>query len=110
MADDADDYYGLLGVPKNASTNEIRQAFRRRALEQHPDRGGDPELFQSINKAYDVLSDPERRKYYDRTGRLERTVEEDFLDGFGRQAEATRRPAPNIKATRAFLTASCFVL
>ena len=38
------------------------------------------------------MSDPERRKYYDRTGRLERTVEEDFLDGFGRQAEATLRP------------------
>ncbi|KAH8075926.1 hypothetical protein JL720_10383 [Aureococcus anophagefferens] len=37
-------------------------------------RGGDPELFQTINKAYDVLSDPERRKYYDRTGRLERTA------------------------------------
>ena len=36
-------------------------------------RGGDPEQFQEINKAYDVLSDPERRKYYDRTGRLERT-------------------------------------
>lgn len=91
MADTAD-YYGLLGVPKNASTNEVRQAFRRKALEQHPDRGGDPELFQTINKAYDVLSDPERRKYYDRTGRLERTVEEDFLDGFGRQAGATLQP------------------
>ncbi|KAH8073438.1 hypothetical protein JL721_2731 [Aureococcus anophagefferens] len=120
MAEGTDnDYYALLGVPKNASTNEIRQAFRRKALEQHPDRraprapgaaspsafraaslaasadrafrGGDPELFQTINKAYDVLSDPERRKYYDRTGRLERTVEEDFSDG-RRQAGATLQP------------------
>lgn len=55
-------YYELLGVPKNASTNEIRQAFRHKALASHPDRGGDPEMFQVINKAYDVLSDPERRK------------------------------------------------
>ena len=44
-------YYDLLSVPKNATSNEIRQAFRRKALENHPDRGGDPELFQTINKA-----------------------------------------------------------
>ncbi|KAJ8602615.1 hypothetical protein CTAYLR_010195 [Chrysophaeum taylorii] len=82
-------YYELLEVPRNATTNEIRQAFRRKALEQHPDRGGDPDVFQTINKAYDVLSDPERRKYYDRTGRMERSVEEDFLEGFGRAAGST---------------------
>ena len=57
-------------------------------------RGGDPELFQTINKAYDVLSDPERRKYYDRTGRLERTVEEDFLDGFGAKPPSRDRAKP----------------
>ncbi|KAH8083970.1 hypothetical protein JL720_8216 [Aureococcus anophagefferens] len=69
-----------------------RDAHVRCSWQTYRHWGGDPELFQTINKAYDVLSDPERRKYYDRTGRLERTVEEDFLDGFGRQAGATLQP------------------
>ena len=65
----APEYYALLGVPKNATTGEVRKAFRAKALEQHPDRGGDAHAFRTLSKAYDVWGDADRRKYYDRTGR-----------------------------------------
>jgi molecular chaperone DnaJ len=67
------DYYELLGVPRNASGGEIKQAFRRLALQYHPDRNKDPgaeEKFKEINEAYQVLSDPEKRSSYDRYGRV----------------------------------------
>ena len=59
------DYYGILGVSRNATEEEIKQAFRRQAMKHHPDRGGDSALFQDINEAYSVLSDPNRRAAYD---------------------------------------------
>ncbi len=51
------DYYEVLGVSKTASPDEIKQAFRKLALQHHPDRGGDPEKFKEINEAYQILSD-----------------------------------------------------
>lgn len=60
------DYYSILGVPKNASQEDIKSAYRKLAKEHHPDRtGGDSELFKKINEAYDVLKDPARRQEYD---------------------------------------------
>ncbi|KAG8240275.1 hypothetical protein J437_LFUL012752 [Ladona fulva] len=66
------DYYTILGVPRNANTNQIKKAYRRLAKELHPDKNkDDPEAeqkFQDINAAYEALSDPEKRATYDRCG------------------------------------------
>jgi curved DNA-binding protein len=66
------DYYQTLGVPRTASTAEIKKAFRRLAREHHPDaKPGDKaaeQRFKAINEAHAVLSDPEKRKKYDTLG------------------------------------------
>lgn len=65
---DTDEYYSLLEVPKTASMEQIKQAYRRKALQTHPDKGGDSEVFKKINEAYETLSDPKKRDLYDRFG------------------------------------------
>ena len=62
------DYYEVLGVNKGASADEIKKAFRRSAVEHHPDRGGDETKFKEINEAYEVLKDNDKRKRYDQFG------------------------------------------
>ncbi len=62
------DFYALLGVPRNATPEQLRRAYREAALRLHPDRNtnpGDTELFLAVNEAYEVLIDPERRAAYD---------------------------------------------
>ena len=59
------DYYSVLGVGKDASSDDIKNAYRKLAREHHPDKGGDKERFQEIQKAYETLSDPQRRSEYD---------------------------------------------
>jgi molecular chaperone DnaJ len=63
------DYYNILGVPKGASDDEIKKAFRKLAHEHHPDKqGGNEQKFKEINEAYQVLSDKEKRAQYDQFG------------------------------------------
>lgn len=62
------DYYEVLGVSKTASADEIKKAFRRQAVQHHPDRGGDEAKFKEINEAYEILKDPSKRQRYDQFG------------------------------------------
>ncbi|MFL6381610.1 MAG: molecular chaperone DnaJ [Nitrososphaeraceae archaeon] len=90
------DYYDVLGIPKSASKDDIKNAYRKLALQYHPDRNkaaGSEEKFKEISEAYAVLSDDEKRKRYDTYGHVgseevfrgsEANFDEIFKDmGFG---------------------------
>jgi len=95
----AQDYYGILGLPRNASDAEIKKAFRKLAMQYHPDRNPGKEKwanekFKEINEAYGVLGDPQKRKQYDQFGTVgeigdvfsspfTRTTFEEMMKDFG---------------------------
>jgi len=95
----AKDYYGILGIPRNASDAEIKKAYRKLAMRYHPDRNPGREKwanekFKEINEAYGVLGDPQKRKQYDQFGTVggigdvfsspfTRTTFEDMMKDFG---------------------------
>ena len=58
-------YYDILGVSREATAQDIKTAYRKLAMEHHPDRGGDESHFQKISQAYDTLGDPNKRSRYD---------------------------------------------
>ena len=62
------DLYDSLGVDKNSSADEIKKAYRKKASENHPDKGGDNEKMTEITKAYSVLGNEKKRERYDATG------------------------------------------
>ena len=71
----AKDYYRILGVPENASDGEIKKAYRKLAMQYHPDRNSGNEKwanekFKEINEAYGILGDPQKRKQYDQFGTI----------------------------------------
>ena len=66
---DKRDYYEVLGVNKNASADELKKAYRKAAVQYHPDKeGGDEAKFKEVNEAYDVLKDSQKRQRYDQFG------------------------------------------
>lgn len=75
------DYYKVLGVDKNASQDEIKKAFRKLSLKNHPDKGGDAKKFKEINEAYQNIGDPDKRKQYDMKGQMPSGFP--FTGGFG---------------------------
>ncbi|TYI18983.1 hypothetical protein ES332_A07G132200v1 [Gossypium tomentosum] len=75
-------YYEILGVSKNASHDDLKKAYKKAAIKNHPDKGGDPEKFKELAQAYEVLSDPEKREIYDQYG------EDALKEGMGGGAAA----------------------
>src|SRR4051812_19106581 len=89
----ARDYYDVLGVSRDAGPDELQQAFRRLARQNHPDVNRDPgaeERFKEINEAYSVLSDPKQRKKYDRFGEDFRQIPDDWEERIGAGAGGVR--------------------
>lgn len=76
------DYYDVLGVSKNASSEEIKKAYRKLAHQHHPDKGGDEKKFKEVNEAYQVLGNPQKRSQYDQFGR---TFESGGFQGQGQE-------------------------
>jgi DnaJ homolog subfamily B member 4 len=61
-------YYDILGVPKTATDKEIKKAYRKLAIQHHPDKGGNEDTFKEISKAYQTLSNPDEKAIYDQYG------------------------------------------
>lgn len=89
----ADDPYAILGVPRNASDDDIRRAFRKLAKELHPDlnRSGTDERFKKVSSAYEIVGDPDKRRAFDR-GEIDARGEP-RRDGFRNYARGARAGA-----------------
>jgi DnaJ-class molecular chaperone len=106
------DYYSILGVPRNASEQEIRKAYKKQSMQHHPDRGGNEEQFKKVNEAYSTLKDPQKRAAYDNPqpqynfntsnmGGFEDIFAHAFGPGFARQ-QRPRNVDVNIKVALDF--------
>src|SRR3954469_5201239 len=90
MATQTKDYYGILGVKKTASADDIRKAFRKLARKYHPDVNPNDkkaeEKFKEISEANDILSDPKKRKVYDQLGFYSDNIDPAAAEAYGRGA------------------------
>src|SRR5712672_3770809 len=86
------DYYGILGVKKTATPEEIRKSFRKLARKYHPDvNPGDKkaeEKFKELSEANDVLSDPKKRKIYDQVGFYSDNIDPATAEAYAREGDA----------------------
>jgi curved DNA-binding protein len=98
-----EDFYQILGVPRDASQEDIQRAYRKLARTYHPDVNHDPgaeDRFKDVSEAYDVLSDPQTRRRYDAFGRDFRQVPEDADPETWRRARAGARAGAGAEAGR----------
>ena len=103
------DHYATLGVPRTATPDEIKRAFRRLASQHHPDKGGDTQKFQEIQAAYDTLGDAAKRAEYDNprpqfsgfSGGTQFNMNDIFSSMFGGQSPfgPQRRPQSHTRMT-----------
>jgi curved DNA-binding protein len=94
----ARDYYEVLGISRDATAEQIQQAFRTLARKHHPDVNKDPgaeDRFKEINEAYHVLSDPNTRKRYDRFGEDFRRIPDDYDERVGAGVGGFRGAGPS---------------
>jgi curved DNA-binding protein CbpA len=85
----SDDPYAILGVERSATEEQIRKAYRDQAKQCHPDVGGSEERFEAIAQAVQILSDPDARAHYDRTGEMKgKTIDNGDNAAIGRIASA----------------------
>lgn len=76
------DYYKLLNVTKESNQSEIKKAYRKLAVQHHPDKGGDPETFKQVAEAYEILSDHQKKQQYDMLGVTDGNLSMDPMDMF----------------------------
>jgi DnaJ family protein A protein 2 len=100
--------YELLDLNCSASTEEVKKAYRKKALQCHPDKGGDEENFKKINSAYEILSDPKKREIYDKYGKnglrnsgeipddILNNIFENIIKGFFENIRAVKKTPPTI--------------
>lgn len=90
-------YYDILGVSDTATQDEIKKAYRKKAVEHHPDKGGDEQVFKKISEAYDTIGDEGKRRQYDSQknnpfGGGGFNPFEDFFSQFGGRQQRQQRP------------------
>ncbi len=90
-------HYGVLGIKRTASQEEVRHAYRQLAMKLHPDQTGrsDSDRFREIQQAYEVLGDPDSRQAYDRTHSEDVPVHIISQDGPGRVTEVRSSYGPS---------------
>lgn len=82
------DYYKILGIPKDSTGDQVKKAYRKLALQHHPDKGGSESKFKEISEAYDVLGDEEKRQSYDQFGKAGMDQNFNPQGGGGPQAQS----------------------
>ena len=103
------DYYKTLGISKDATIDEIKEAFQKKSRHQHPDRGGTDEGMAALNEAYSVLKDSTKRAEYDKTGGIkkeqtfEQKVRAEFFNLIG---AALKEQGDLLQICRSFITDS----